>query len=128
MEFIKPILWVADPIFVAFMMSVLIGVLFKNFSGILLLKYASTFFSVICYLALIVYAGGILKNDIVYNIVLFAPLVFFGVFIILAFIFAPKEMSEESEMDKEFETKKFITGWDSLFPNDLDEYDKNSKD
>ena len=128
MDFIKPILWVADPLLVAFMFSILVGVLFKDFPGKLLIKHAGTILSAIGYVTLIVYVSGILQNEIVTNIVLFAPLVIILIFIILAFVFAPKGEVENSEMEKEFETKKFITGWDSMFPDDLDKYDKQRKD
>lgn len=127
MNLLKIILLIADPVLVAFMVSVLIGVIFKDFAGKLLLKRALTFVMAIGYLLLYVYADGIWKNDIITYIVMFAPIAVLLVFIIIAIIFAPKGEVEKSEMDFRGETEKFVTGWDSMFPNDIDEYDKHKK-
>ena len=118
MDFLNVILLIADPILVAFVVSVLLGLIFKTSSMLLFAKYTLTFLSAMGYLILYVYADGIWNNKIILYIVMFAPVVIILAFIVLACIFAPKDI-EKQEFDKD---KKYITGWDSMFPNDIDNH------
>lgn len=127
MDGLKVLLWIVDPLLVAFMVSVFIGIGFKKASGSLFFKRCFTALAWVLYMLLYVYADRIWNNDIVRYIVMFAPLAVFAFVIIISLIVAPKGKIEDDEMEKEFETKKFFTGWDSMFPNDLDNYDKHKK-
>jgi len=127
MDGLKVLLWIVDPLLVAFMVSVFIGVGFKKAAGNLMFKRCFTFLAWFLYMLLYVYADRIWNNDVIRYIVMFAPLGLFVLVFIISLIVAPKDKIEDGEMEKEFETKKFFTGWDSMYPNDLDNYDKRKK-
>ena len=127
MNLLRVITMIADPLLIGFMVSVIIGVLFKKTSGVLLAKYICVILSAIGYMLLYVCADSLWNNEVVRYIVMYAPVVLILLFIVTAVIFAPKEQITDGEMEKSFKTKKFITGWDSMFPNDIDEYDKSKK-
>ena len=125
MGILKVVLAVIDPLLVAFMVSVSIGVFLKRFSGKMLLKYSLCGLSYLLYLALYVYGTSIVPDTIYMYIIMFAPIVLLLAVLIISIIVAPKgEKAKELEPDKD---KKYITGYDSWFPNDLDN-EKNSGD
>ena len=125
MDLLRVVLMVADPLVVGFIVSVFLGVAFKKSSGLLVMKRAFVCLSAICYMLLYVYADSIWENEIVRYIVMFAPITVILLVIIISIIAAPKGVVEDGEMEKEHKTAKFFTGYDSMFPNDLDEYDKH---
>lgn len=127
MDLLRVILMVADPLMVGFIVSVFLGVAFKKSSGLLVMKRALVLLSAISYMLLYVYADSIWNNDIVRYIVMFAPIAIILLVIVISLIVAPKGQVEDGEMEKEHKTAKFFTGYDSMFPNDLDEYDKHKK-
>lgn len=127
MNFLRVFFMVTDPLIVGFIVSVIIGMLFKKASGVLLAKYLCVIFSALGYMMLYVYADRIWNNELIRYIVMLAPIIIILLFISIAVIVAPKEKTESSEMEKEHETAKFFTGWDSMFPDDLDEYGKHPK-
>ena len=127
MDSLKVLLYILDPLLVAFMVSMFIGIGFKKSSGALMLKKCFTFLSFFLYFLFFLYADIVWKNDIILCVVMFAPLTFFALVFIISLIVAPKDKLEDGEMEKEFETKKFFTGWDSMYPNDIDNYDKHKK-
>ncbi|MGN1139026.1 MAG: hypothetical protein ACI4RM_06230 [Ruminococcus sp.] len=125
MNIFKVALAVIDPLLVAFMVSVTIGVFLKRFSGKLALKYGLCILSFLIYLALYVYGISLVPNTVYMYIIMFAPIALLLTVIIVSVIVAPKgEKAKEIEYD---ENKKFITGYDSMFPNDLDN-ERNSGD
>ncbi|MGN1131076.1 MAG: hypothetical protein ACI4Q8_06955 [Ruminococcus sp.] len=125
MNIFKVALAVIDPLLVAFMVSVTIGVFLKRFSGKLALKYGLCILSFLVYLALYVYGISLVPDTVYMYIIMFAPIALLLTVIIVSVIVAPKgEKAKEIEYD---ENKKFITGYDSMFPNDLDN-ERNSGD
>lgn len=114
MNFLKILFLIVNPLLLAFISSVIIGATCKNVSSILMLKrvVSLTVFglSVMAY----IYLVFIIKGAAVY-FAMFAPLAVTLFFIIVSIIIAPKDIIKE-------ESKKNLkmTGWDTMFPNDID--------
>ncbi len=114
-------LFIVDPLIVAFISSVMIGSLGKDISAKLALKRFCSIAAFFLYFGLGVLAY--FKFDVVpMYIVMFAPIALTAVVVIISLIVAPKGEIREN-LDKEYK----MTGWDTMFPNDIDEYDKTPK-
>lgn len=127
MNLLKVILFVADPLIVAFIVSVFIGAFFKNSSGKMLAKYCLCGLSFLCYL--LVYAIGVFlyKDTIWMYIAMFAPFALLLIVLIISIIVAPKGEKAKQLEDENTEHFSGFTGFDSLFPNDIDK-DRNTGD
>lgn len=114
MHILKFILLIANPLLLAFISSVLLGIALKNSPSILMLKrvVSLTVFG-LCFL-LYYYLVYIVHGAAMY-IAMFAPLGLSLIFVIISIIVAPKDKIKE-ESKKDFK----MTGWDTMFPNDID--------
>lgn len=121
MKLLTVLLTVGSPILVAFMLSVLIGATCKRASALLMIKRIVTYIGFLLYFVLCV-MGVFVWGNPAKSIILFAPLCFMIIFIIVALIAAPKGKDIQKD-DSDYK----MTGWDTMFPYDIDEYDKTSK-
>jgi hypothetical protein len=120
MNILKTLLFIGDPLLVAFMASVLVGAVIKNKTGIIAIKYASSFVAFLLYFLL--YAYGIFAFKGVWTyVIMFVPWVFLLIFIIAAVIIAPKG-NIKNELKEDYK----LSGYDTAFPNDIDN-DNNYK-
>ncbi len=114
MDFFRALFLIVNPLLLAFVSSVIIGMACKNVSAILMLKrvISITVFglSFLLYFFLVYIVKGIAMY-----FAMFAPLAVALVFIVISIIVVPKDkIKEQSEKDLK------MTGWDTMFPNDID--------
>ncbi len=114
LDFFRVILLIADPLLLAFVSSVLLGVILKNSDAIIMIKRAVSFCVFGSYFVLYFYLVFIVQGIAMY-IAMFAPLAAVLLFLIAALIAAPKGEAKK-DLDKEYK----MTGWDTMFPNDID--------
>ncbi len=113
-DFLKILLLIGDPLLLAFVSSVLLGVTLKSSSSILMLKRVVSLTVFGLYFIIYFYFVFVVKGTAMY-IAMFAPFAAVILFIIAAVIAAPKgEIKEDIKKDYK------MTGWDSMFPNDID--------
>lgn len=121
MKLLSVLLLVADPLLIAFISSVIIGACIKNVDAVLFIKRAVSLILFLIYFLVYFYfvfiAGGVPKY-----IAMFAPIAVMIVFIIISVIAAPEDC-----LKKNCKGDYKMTGWDTMFPNDLDNYDKKDK-
>lgn len=113
-DFLKIILLIADPLLLAFVSSVIIGVNLKKSASILMIKRVVSLSVFGIYFIVYSYCVFLIKGIPMY-IAMFAPLALVLIFIIIALIAAPKDTVKE-DIKKDYK----MTGWDSMFPNDID--------
>ena len=106
-------LFLVDPLFMAFMSSVAIGAFFKNIQGKLFVKRIVSLSIFGAYFILGAFAYYYF-SFIAKCIVMFAPFVLFAVILVVSLIVAPKGEIVKDKSDYK------MTGWDSMFPNDID--------
>lgn len=114
-------LFIGDPLMVAFISSVIIGAFFKEVKSALFVKRLCSVAAFWLYFGLGA-AAYFLFSDTGKLIVMLAPITLIVITIIVSVIVAPKGEVKKN-IDKEYK----LTGWDTMFPNDLDNYDKTSK-
>lgn len=113
-EILKMILLIANPLLLAFISSVIIGVSLKKSASILMIKRVVSLSVFGVYFIVYSYCAFLIKGIPMY-IAMFAPLALMVVFIIFSLIVSPKDnFKEDSKKDYK------MTGWDSMFPNDID--------
>lgn len=114
MYILRTIFLIVNPLLLAFVSSVIIGMACRNVSAILMLKrVVSLLVFAIAFIAYF-YFAYVVQGAAMY-IAMFAPLAIGLIFIIISVIVAPKEVTKE-QSKKGFK----MTGWDSMFPNDID--------
>lgn len=114
MNILRAVFLIVNPLLLAFVSSVIIGIACKKVSAILMLKRVV---SLLVFAAAFIgyfYCAYVVQGVAMY-IAMFAPLAIGIVFIIISIIAAPKEVTRE-QSKKDFK----MTGWDSMFPNDID--------
>ena len=114
MDFLKIVLLIGNPLLLAFISSVIIGVACKNTSAILMLKRVVSLSVFGAGFLAYIYFVFVLKGTAMY-IAMFAPLAVLLIFLIISLIAAPKE-----QIKKDSQEDLKMTGWDSMFPNDID--------
>ena len=113
MKVLTFILFIGDPLLMAFVASVAIGAFFPNLKSKLTVKYIVCFSVFLMYFLL--YSYAVITFDALWkNIVMFFPFALIVGVIIASVIVAPKDKMFEDKSDYE------MTGFDSLFPNDID--------
>lgn len=121
MNLLTTLLFVGDPLLIAFMVSIIIGATSTYKRDRIMLKYALSGVAFLLYFSLYAYGVLILRGIIAY-VIMFAPWVLFVAVIIVSIIVTPKgKIIEDSKGDYGF------TGYDTMFPNDIDSYDKHKK-
>lgn len=117
MDFINKLMCIIDPLVVAFIISVLIGILLKNSSGLLMAKYTLCTVSALAYLGLCVYANYLAEIQFVKYLILYSPVFVILLVFIISMLVAPKGNKVNKEDCK---INKMFTGYESMFPNDID--------
>ncbi len=108
------ILGIVDPLLVAFMASMIIGITMKRVAAVITLKYVVTILAFLLYMLLYI-AAVVFFVPIWKYIVMFAPFALIVIVLIISIIVAPKDkIKEQSKQDLK------MTGWGSMFPNDID--------
>ncbi len=114
MNFLKIILLIGDPLLLAFVSSVLLGAVLKNKDTILMIKRVVSLSVFGLYFIIYAYLVFVVKGLAMY-LAMFVPFAAVIIFIIAAVIAAPKDTIKE-DLKKDYK----MTGWDSMFPNDID--------
>ena len=114
MDLLKVLLLIGDPLLMAFVSSVILGIALKNSPTVLFVKRIVSLAVFGAYFILYFYLVFVVGGIAMY-IGMFAPLAVILIFIIISIIAAPKGTIKE-DSDKEFK----MTGWDTMFPNDID--------
>ncbi len=113
-DFLKIILSIGDPLLLAFVSSVILGVTLKKSSSILMLKRVVSLTVFGIYFIVYCYCVFLIKGLAMY-LAMFLPLASVVIFIIAALIAAPKDNIKE-DIKEDYK----MTGWGSMFPNDID--------
>lgn len=111
---IKMILLIVNPLLLAFVASVIVGVTLKRSDSILMIKRIVSLMVFGISFILYSYLAFIVKG-LAMCLAMFLPLALVLIFIIVSVIVAPKGEIKE-DMKKDYKT----TGWFSMFPNDID--------
>ena len=114
MNILRTIFLIVNPLLMAFVASVIIGFACKNAAAILMLKRVVSLLVFAASFMAYFYFAYVVQGAAMY-IAMFAPLALGVVFVIISIISAPKEVTKE-QSKKDFK----MTGWDSMFPNDID--------
>ena len=116
MKLLTVLLFVGDPLLVAFVVSVLIGATSTYKRDKLMHKYIFSGIAFLLYFLLYTY-GVLVWKGIAMYIIMFAPWVLVAAVIIVSIIVTPKDkIIEDSKGDYGF------TGYDTMYPNDIDSY------
>lgn len=113
-DFLKVILLIGNPLLLAFVSSVIVGATLKNSDSILMIKRVVSLSVFGLYFVIYSYLVFLVQGAAMY-IAMFLPFSAVLLFLIIAVIAAPK-----SEFKKELDKDYKMTGWDSMFPNDID--------
>ncbi len=113
-NFLKIILLIGNPLLLAFAASVILGAVIKNKDTILFIKRVVSLSVFGLYFILYAYLVFVVKGTAMY-IAMFAPFAAIILFIIAAVISVPKGNIKE-DLKEDYK----MTGWDSMFPNDID--------
>lgn len=111
---LKIILLIGDPLLLAFVSSVIIGATIKNSDSILMIKRIVSLAVFGIYFTVYFYFVFFIEGIAMY-LCMFVPIAVVLLFIIVSIIAAPKGEIKE-DLKKEYK----MTGWDSMFPNDID--------
>ena len=114
MNLLKILLLIGDPLLLAFVSSVILGIALRNSASILFVKRVVSLIVFGAYFLLYYYLVFVVGGVAMY-IAMFAPLAVILIFIIISIIAAPKG-TIKADSDKAFK----MTGWDTMFPNDID--------
>lgn len=113
-DILKMIFLIVNPLLLAFVASVLVGVTLKRSDSILMIKRVAALTVFGISFILYFYLAYIVKGIAMY-LAMFLPLALVLIFIIVSVIAAPKDKIKE-DMKKDYK----MTGWFSMFPNDID--------